>query len=146
MVLVLLATGVVAFEVLAVQSATARWANRLTWATLTVPGTEQTRRAAQSALLIMASMSQSAMSRSDYPGGNRAPLVKPPSRFSRRFRRDPLSKYRAVTGVRARIRWWERGRSLLGLAFMVVLLGMALAAVLLLLAMGFRVGLELIIE
>ena len=74
------------------------------------------------------------------------PVLRPPGRFSRRFRNDPLAKYRAVTGVKARIRWWERLRGLIGLAALIVILGAALALLVILFFAGLRVVLELIIE
>ena len=39
-----------------------------------------------------------------------------------------MSKYRAVTGVKARVKWWQRILSLLGLALLVVLMGAMVAA------------------
>lgn len=74
------------------------------------------------------------------------PTLRPPSRFSRRFRRDPLSKYRAVTGVKARIRWWERLRGLVGLGMMIVIIGAGIALMVVLFLAGVRVALEIITE
>lgn len=61
------------------------------------------------------------------------------------WRRDPLAKHRAKTGMQAQIRWWERVRSLVGLVIMVGFLGILLASLLGLLVLGLRVGLELVV-
>jgi len=42
-------------------------------------------------------------------------------------RRDPLRPHRAVTGIDARVRWWERVRALVVLFVFVLLLGAGLA-------------------
>ncbi|MCB0993758.1 MAG: hypothetical protein KDB21_01620 [Acidimicrobiales bacterium] len=44
-------------------------------------------------------------------------------------RRDPLRRHRAVVGAKAQIRWWERARAIIGLVFMVLSAGIALAAI-----------------
>lgn len=61
------------------------------------------------------------------------------------WRRDPLAKHRARTGVEAQVRWWERVRSFVGLVIMVGFLGLLLAAILGLLVVGLRVGIEVVV-
>jgi hypothetical protein len=43
--------------------------------------------------------------------------------------RDPIHRYREVTGRRARVRWWQRLRALVVLAVLVIILGMLVAVV-----------------
>ena len=51
--------------------------------------------------------------------------------------RDPIGRYREVTGRRARIRWWHRIQALVLLSFIVVALGILLA---ILIGIAFLVG------
>ncbi len=59
-------------------------------------------------------------------------------------RRDPARPHRAVTGVDAQTRWFERIRSVLFLALLALALGILLAAVLGSVVVGLNVLLEII--
>ena len=58
---------------------------------------------------------------------------------------DPMAKYRAITGVKARVRWWQRILSLAALAVLVVIMGALLAGVVGLLFFAARIILELLV-
>ncbi len=59
--------------------------------------------------------------------------------------RDPLAKHRAVTGINAHVRWYQRVGSLVGIAVLVALMGVLLAAAIGAFYVGVRVGLELLV-
>jgi hypothetical protein len=59
--------------------------------------------------------------------------------------RDPLAKHRAVTGINAHVRWYQRIGSLIGIAVLVSLMGILLAASIGAFYVGVRVGLELLV-
>lgn len=61
--------------------------------------------------------------------GRQVPDERPPARpvqlpFTSR---DPLAKHRAVTGINAHVRWYQRVSSLVGIAVLVVLMGVLVA-------------------
>ena len=60
--------------------------------------------------------------------------------------RDPLAKHRAVTGLGARIRWWQRIGSLIGVAILVGIMGVLLAAGIGLVVIGGRVLLDVLVS
>ena len=60
--------------------------------------------------------------------------------------RDPLAKHRAVTGLGARIRWWQRVGSLIGVAMLVGIMGVLLAAGIGLVVIGGRVLLDVLVS
>lgn len=59
--------------------------------------------------------------------------------------RDPLAKHRAVTGINAHVRWYQRIGSLVGIAVLVSLMGVLLAVSMGVFYVGVRVGLELLV-
>lgn len=59
--------------------------------------------------------------------------------------RDPLAKHRAVTGINAHVRWYQRIGSLIGIAVLVSLMGVLLAVSIGVFYVGVRVGLELLV-
>lgn len=61
-------------------------------------------------------------------------------------RRDPLARYRAVTGVKAHVRWYDRLFSLVGLAVLVVVMGALLAISVGVLIIGARVLLDVLVS
>ena len=65
-----------------------------------------------------------------HDGRTSGPDDRPPARPVRLpwTSRDPLTKHRAVTGINAHVRWYQRASSLIGIAVLVVLMG-ALVAV-----------------
>jgi len=58
---------------------------------------------------------------------------------------DPLAKHRAITGINAHVRWYERVRSLLGITALVVLIGVLLAMSAGVVFVAARVILELLV-
>ncbi len=60
--------------------------------------------------------------------------------------RDPLAKHRAVTGLGARIRWWQRIGSLIGVAILIGIMGVLLAAGIGLVVIGGRVLLDVLVS
>jgi len=67
--------------------------------------------------------------------------------ISRLFsQRDPLAKHRAVTGIGARIRWWQRVASLIGVVIIVGVLGLLLAASVGVIVIGGRVLLDVLVS
>lgn len=60
--------------------------------------------------------------------------------------RDPLAKHRAVTGINAHVRWYQRIGSLVGIAVLVTLMGVLLAVGIGAFYVGVRVGLELLVS
>jgi len=67
--------------------------------------------------------------------------------ISRLFsQRDPLANHRAVTGLGARIRWWQRVASLFGVAIVVGIMGVLLAASIGVIVIGGRVLLDVLVS
>ena len=74
-------------------------------------------------------------------------LSTPRRPISRLFaQRDPLAKHRAVTGLGARIRWWQRVGSLLGIAIVIGVMGLLLAGCVGLIVIGGRVLLDILVS
>jgi len=59
---------------------------------------------------------------------------------------ERLSKHKALTGLKARIRWYERVMSFVGLIVLVGIIGLLLALSVGLLAIGGRVLLDVIVS
>ena len=59
---------------------------------------------------------------------------------------ERLSKHKAVTGLKARVRWYEKLFSLLGLLILVGIIGLLLALGVGLLALGGRILLDVIVS
>tara|TARA_Y100001970_G_scaffold169316_1_gene207015 strand:- start:1080 stop:1307 length:228 start_codon:yes stop_codon:yes gene_type:complete len=59
---------------------------------------------------------------------------------------ERLSKHKALTGLKARIRWYERVMSFVGLMVLVGIIGLLLALSVGLLAIGGRVLLDVIVS
>ena len=59
---------------------------------------------------------------------------------------ERLSKHKAVTGLKARIRWYERVVSFLGLLVLVGIIGLLLALSVGLIAIGGRILLDVIVS
>jgi len=57
-----------------------------------------------------------------------------------------LSKHKAVTGLKARVRWYEKLYSLVGLLVLVGIIGLLLAMSVGLLALGGRILLDVIVS
>ncbi len=91
--------------------------------------------AATSALAPALVMRSGVLGQNDqHAGGNRKtvrPTVRRVSPLTERLNRsrDPMYKYREVTGRRARVRWWQRVRALVVLALIVTSLGVLVAIV-----------------
>lgn len=60
-------------------------------------------------------------------------------------RSDPLAKHRAVTGLNAHVRWYQRVRSLIGIVALVVIMGLVLAAMVGGAFFGARIALEMLV-
>ncbi len=58
---------------------------------------------------------------------------------------DPLAKHRAVTGINAHVRWYQRVGSLAGIAALVVLIGVLLAGSVGVAFIAARIILELLV-
>lgn len=56
-----------------------------------------------------------------------------------------MAQYRAVTGVKARVRWWQRLLSLVGLAVLVLIMGALVAGSVGLLFFAARILLEIVV-
>ncbi len=56
--------------------------------------------------------------------------------------RDPIHRYREVTGRRARVRWWQRVRALVVLALIVTSLGVLVAVLVVIAFIGGTILLE----
>lgn len=63
------------------------------------------------------------------PRANPTGTVRRPSPLTRRLlrSRDPIHRYREVTGRRARVRWWQRIQALVLLTLIVSVLGVIVA-------------------
>ena len=59
---------------------------------------------------------------------------------------DPLAKHRAVTGLGARIRWWQRVASLIGVVIIVGVMGLLLAVGVGVIVIGGRVLLDVLVS
>ena len=70
----------------------------------------------------------------------RQPLSGPPGLTER------LSKHTAVTGLKARVRWYERVMSFIGLLVLVGIMGLLLAFSVGLVAIGGRILLDVIVS
>tara|TARA_S200000501_G_scaffold229701_1_gene215412 strand:- start:7012 stop:7203 length:192 start_codon:yes stop_codon:yes gene_type:complete len=57
-----------------------------------------------------------------------------------------LTRHKAVTGLKARVRWWERIVSLVSLLILVGIIGLLLALSVGLVALGGRVLLDVIVS
>ncbi len=67
--------------------------------------------------------------------------------ISRLFaKHDPLAKHRAVTGLGARIRWWQRMASLIGVVIIIGIMGILLAASVGVVVIGGRVLLDVLVS
>ncbi len=82
-----------------------------------------------------------------HAGGNKKtdrPTVRRVSPLTERLNRsrDPIHKYREVTGRRARVRWWQRVRALVVLALIVTSLGVLVAILIGLAFLGGTILLE----
>ncbi len=74
-------------------------------------------------------------------------LSTPRRPISRLFaQRDPLAKHRAVTGLGAQIRWWQRVGSLIGVAIVIGIMGVLLAGCVGLIVIGGRVLLDVLVS
>ncbi len=58
---------------------------------------------------------------------------------------DPMAKHRAVTGINVHVRWYERVRSLIGIAVLVVFMGVLLAVTAGALFFSARITLDLLV-
>ena len=70
----------------------------------------------------------------------RQPFINPTGLTSR------LTRHKAVTGLKARVRWWERIVSLVSLLILVGIIGLLLALSVGLVALGGRVLLDVIVS
>ena len=59
---------------------------------------------------------------------------------------ERLSKHKAVTGLKARVRWYERVMSFIGLLVLVGIIGLLLALSVGLVAIGGRILLDVIVS
>ena len=67
--------------------------------------------------------------------------------FSRLFSpSDPLAAHRAITGLDARIRWWQRLMSLIGIALIIGIMGILLAVGAGAIVIGGRVLLDVLVS
>ncbi|MED5264987.1 MAG: hypothetical protein VYA88_02460 [Actinomycetota bacterium] len=57
-----------------------------------------------------------------------------------------MAKHRAVTGLGARIRWWQRVGSLIGVAIVIGIMGVLLAGCVGLIVIGGRVLLDVLVS
>lgn len=58
---------------------------------------------------------------------------------------DPMARHRAITGINVHVRWYERVRSLVGIAVLVVFMGVLLAVTVGALFFAARITLDLLV-
>ena len=72
---------------------------------------------------------------------------RPPSRPIRNpfATSDPLARHRAVTGINAHVRWYQRVSSLIGIVVLVAVMGVLVAVAIGVAFFGARIALELLV-